>query len=565
MSFMECYDKEYYSERNTVIIADAPSEEQALEFMDITQIEAKYTMGFSKEGVKRLREIGEISRLENCYVILILCEENTSYIAQVVNEVKAQNVEFAYYKLFYDSYNVKLSTLQSFRHKCFIDKNKNRIELKSNIHGSTVIKIENCRCTSICIGKNFCAGNLTIEMKGDGSKLIVDSNVFIHSGKMQCFDSGTISVGAETRIMRNVIIQCVSCGTIITPQDRRNYITKPCISIQKHVEILNDVVLLDGTCIENGSIIAPYSVVDSTIPSCTKAAGNRAGVIQTNISWAFDQLTDQDVECYDLQDRAAYRYFKRKTVFVHSSCVSRSTVEYSAALSVKYHLLQNPIHTMFYKGISISPDLIKVENQSNFLRKTLATEFEKSQIECIKNNVADFFLMDLADIRWSYFELKNKPDVRLYAHYDIYNTLVELRNESAEKSKEYEFEKREFNTIPIEEWKKYIDQYVDIILNYYSKRQIIFLRVPIAKSFYEDGKRVDYSKDILEIRMEPLLREIEDYLLNDKLRGVKVISLDEECYGDAGNELGNMPLHYLREVYIKLVKQIDDYVEQADK
>lgn len=71
MSFMECYDKEYYSERNTVIIADAPSEEQALEFMDITQIEAKYTMGFSKEGVKRLREIGEISRLENCYVILI--------------------------------------------------------------------------------------------------------------------------------------------------------------------------------------------------------------------------------------------------------------------------------------------------------------------------------------------------------------------------------------------------------------------------------------------------------------------------------------------------------------
>ena len=120
-------------------------------------------------------------------------------------------------------------------------------------------------------------------------------------------------------------------------------------------------------------------------------------------------------------------------------------------------------------------------------------------------------------------------------------------------------------TIPIEEWKKYIDQYVDIILNYYSKRQIIFLRVPIAKSFYEDGKRVDYSKDILEIRMEPLLREIEDYLLNDKLRGVKVISLDEDCYGDARNELGNMPLHYLREVYIKLVKQIDDYVEQADK
>ena len=54
-------------------------------------------------------------------------------------------------------------------------------------------------------------------------------------------------------------------------------------------------------------------------------------------------------------------------------------------------------------------------------------------------------------------------------------------------------------------------------------------------------------------------RELISELL-PKLKGVKVIEIEENVFSDIKHPFGNSPLHYTKDVYKKMVMMIDDHV-----
>lgn len=125
------------------------------------------------------------------------------------------------------------------------------------------------------------------------------------------------------------------------------------------------------------------------------------------------------------------------------------------------------------------------------------------------------------------------------------------------------FVKKGFNDIAIEEWISFIDKYFDFIFRYYPKNRIIFIKVPIVNGFVNNAnKYVEFDKSLPEIRFEPLLRKLEDYIINTKLSGAKIIEVPPNVAADGNYAYGISPLHYKSEAYLDIVYQIDEYVSQ---
>lgn len=148
--------------------------------------------------------------------------------------------------------------------------------------------------TALCMAKRsmlqFGGGkNIKQIQIGYGSYIQVGSNA--------CLKIGDSFVNREVKIICNQSItigdECIiAMGTVIRDNDggthrflSDDYINSKPIVIQNHVWIGENVMVLKGVTIGEGSVVGANSLVTKDIPPHCLAIGSPAKVVRENISW----------------------------------------------------------------------------------------------------------------------------------------------------------------------------------------------------------------------------------------------------------------------------------------
>lgn len=367
--------------------------------------------------------------LTNFKIVIVISPEHKEEIGRAVAALKEKNAEYCYYLFFMENYRIASWTLRTLEDTVFDDANGNTIKFEQS-PATFWVEFVGGNGNEIVLGKGFFSVNLHILCTGSKAKIAIGKNTVFKNCIMECGNYASIKIGSYCNIDDKCEILCGNDNFyLVDGQKNTIEVIENKVTVNEHVKIGKNSTIIKGADIGSGAIIAPCSVVDSPIPPCALASGNRAAVVRSNVSWAIDGSMGKSVpsSLYDIKDRYSLKYFsQRKTVFIHGSCVSRNTLEYSSTLTIKYHLFRNPIHTMLFKGINIAPDEIKGNDISDFGKRNLLTEFNKNQLNLIQNNISDYYTIDLADIRFGYLEFVNFPDKRLYSVDEIDNTVAEL-------------------------------------------------------------------------------------------------------------------------------------------
>jgi len=187
----------------------------------------------------------------------------------------------------------------------------------------------------------------------------------------------------------------------------------------------------------------------------------------------------------------------------------------------------------------------------------LHSEINKLFIDRINDAKAKYFVFDIADIRFDYLELTKPAGVRIYKHR---NAIATLNNANGE----YEWLEKSYLDIPMEEWYALLDKFVSALIGRYDIDNIIMVKIPVAKYYYENGEKVYFSKENTDIKFEPLVRVLEEYVAS-KLKKGNIVETKLEVVSDTSLKLGVGPLHYTPEIYIDLASQVEAIVNRNEE
>ena len=94
-------------------------------------------------------------------------------------------------------------------------------------------------------------------------------------------------------------------------------------------------------------------------------------------------------------------------IAIHGSCCSREIFNSPLnTFELGVYLFQNPPHTMFEKPFPMKIKEDEVSHNSNFMRRMVASEFNKSALQTLKNNPADYLMIDVGDLRLGRFNVR---------------------------------------------------------------------------------------------------------------------------------------------------------------
>ena len=240
------------------------------------------------------------------------------------------------------------------------------------------------------------------------------------------------------------------------------------------------------------------------------------------------------------------------TFSIWGSCVSREIFNYTdPSLKIQRYIMQNPIHTLCYKGLEINED--EIIGDVNFLKKMFKLELNKKAIEYFSEVKSDYLVIDTSDCRLGWYGIESSNDVRVAASPTCEKNYNLLSRRKEKLIKHYADE------ISDNEWCIYVEKFADMVLNFYSKDRIILNKFEFSRGGYD----IDLNK----------WREYETFgnidkqnELTDKVQKFFEEAFEHKCLvleaytnpeGNWKNHMGPSPLHYTDEVYETQARKLE--------
>ena len=156
--------------------------------------------------------------------------------------------------------------------------------------------------------------NTVIEIYGDNNEIIIDENTLIINGDLYVEDNnGRILIGKNTSICGRTHLACIegksitigeNCllssditmrtgdsHSILESESRKRINPSKDITIDNHVWIGNQVIILKGVHVNTDCIVGTGSIVTKTYNIKNAIiAGNPAKIIKENINWCGERL-----------------------------------------------------------------------------------------------------------------------------------------------------------------------------------------------------------------------------------------------------------------------------------
>ncbi|NOH55551.1 acyltransferase [Vibrio coralliilyticus] len=170
-------------------------------------------------------------------------------------------------------------------------RNKIRITGNHQINIAPSANIRGCKIiikgeeNSIEIGAGANIRDCLIEIDGKNNSLSIGSNTTIgHNCYLSSREANTsLSIGSGCMLSRNVKVM-TSDGHNIT-KDGKRINSAQSIEIGPKVWLADNVTVLKGVTVGEGSIIGINSTLTKSVPSSVIAVGNPAKVVQNGVSW----------------------------------------------------------------------------------------------------------------------------------------------------------------------------------------------------------------------------------------------------------------------------------------
>lgn len=246
------------------------------------------------------------------------------------------------------------------------------------------------------------------------------------------------------------------------------------------------------------------------------------------------------------------------TVNIFGSCCSRELFNYSTDYKVNAYVQQNPIHTLNAKGYPIEMDDCISALGVNFIKRMIYSDFYKISFDLLFEQDSDYLMIDFADCRFGYYEIKGEENIRVAATYNTQLTLEKLKEKSGIN---YVFHSNK--EITWEEWEEYLDLFLSKIKSKYDEKNIIINECTFAEKYVDKkGCVKQYSPNSMELLAKDLIIKIEQRA-EEKLPGAHILKRLPEAWGNYWHRFGNIPLHYANYVYKYMIKQLDYILDVA--
>ncbi len=169
-------------------------------------------------------------------------------------------------------------------------RNKIKIDNSSTIEIAKSVKIVGCHIlirgkkSHLVVESGTRLRNMSIEIIGDNCSVKIGKNCMIGDGCYLSVKEGThLVIGDECGLSRNIKLM-TSDGHPIFKDGKRINEAKD-IVLGSHIWIADNVTILKGCIIGDGSVVGINSTVTKDVPSASITVGNPAQVVQENIEW----------------------------------------------------------------------------------------------------------------------------------------------------------------------------------------------------------------------------------------------------------------------------------------
>ena len=261
--------------------------------------------------------------------------------------------------------------------------------------------------------------------------------------------------------------------------------------------------------------------------------------------------------------------FSKAKIFIWGSCCSRDIFNLNNNLfELKGYIFQKPPITLNSPPLfenSVSPEDLTVLD-SNFNRRMTAMEINKGAVDyfCLQNN-AEYLLVDFADLRFDFFEIKRENGsvcriVNTFNNECVLNWLCE--NGKLDKQR---ITNVKIVSVSDRELKECLNYFIDILRTRFDERHIILNQIHFTDIYCKENELKAFSDDKKgkTEKLQAIIRKAETMFL-ERLPNCNVIR-DIDFYADSAHPLGLTELHGSWSYYDYKLMALDAIVNSNDR
>jgi len=174
----------------------------------------------------------------------------------------------------------------------FLQKLRNKLKIKGelDLEISKSAKLVGCtlkvkgKNNKLFIGENTVLRNSFLEIIGDNSKIYIQNNCMIGDNSyLSAKEGAVLTINKGCKLARNIKIMTSDGHPIYQNNVRMNPAKN--ITLQSSIWVADNVTILKGVEIGEGSVVGINSTLTKSIPSNSIAAGNPAVIVKKDIEW----------------------------------------------------------------------------------------------------------------------------------------------------------------------------------------------------------------------------------------------------------------------------------------
>lgn len=245
-----------------------------------------------------------------------------------------------------------------------------------------------------------------------------------------------------------------------------------------------------------------------------------------------------------------------KKIDIFGSCVTRDVFTYEIKDSIKLgeYIARQSVTTIFASPVVYEDREIE-KLDSNFQKRMLRNDLEKTTFEKLRTSRGDFIVIDFIDERFHTVKFRDT--------YLTYSAEL-MMSEYLEGKKYYVLDKRKWlNRHIVFKMHDKIAMFAEELEKIYGKRGIIIHRAMIKDEYLDDKRCLQkFPKPYLEDnkKTNELLNDMYNEL-EKKLTKPHVIDISDLYYADEKNKWGLATMHYQEEYYLDVAKKIKEIIQ----
>ncbi len=508
---------------------------------------------------KILEKYEDILKYPKPFVLIAKSELMQNSIKNAAEILRNLGVPFSHIHLYTNYPWIDITTMQSMGKTKCEDIKGNVIDNPKNASGNIVVKFLGNNNVLTLGAQLEIKKSLEISFKGSGSSCVIERWASIESLKIDLCSSQHIHIGEKVSFGENTKIT-FNKYFIFDTKTYEGILNETNIDIGAYVLVNSDVIIYPNNKIGKGSVVKERSffIEGGNFEPFSLIEGYPAKVTRKNVSWVSNLMAETKLDdYYSLQ---TYHYKRAsdefKNAFIFGCCVSRMIADKSKVVKVLHQCLQSPINTMFEQPLKVELNKLGAKNNSDFKKLQVYNEFQKNFFEILKEkkNDIDYFIFDIADLRFGYYETISPIKSKFCATDDVKLNLDRLG---------YYSEKNELDENIMKETKACVKKFLDKLFKIIPLEKVLFFNIPTAHNYIKDGVLKAFNSQVTEIKTEKYLAEIEEYVLRIQPK-LKYFKSETEYTGSSTHAFGISPYHYLETDNIRLTKEFDEWLKKID-